>query len=170
MALSPSFTAGQNPNSPSTIVLTDTSTGTDVAVVGRRVYITDSAGNAVVPSGTTTSYVVWAIADTEISINCLTQDMALSIKVDWLDVSNTILYTLTQQFCFPAFNQQFAYSLCQGLVPPITLNTNYSSNLAALWTSIKGAINAVVENNDIQNSQNCLNQATYLQNNKNLFF
>lgn len=170
MPLSPNFTAGQNPNSPSVIVLNDTSSGSDVLVTSRRVYITDSAGNAVVPSGTTTSYVVWAIADTEISINCLTQDMALSIKVDWLDVSNTILYTLTQQFCFPAFNQQFAYSLCQGLVPPITLNTNYSSNLAALWTSIKGAINAVVENNDIQNSQNCLNQATYLQNNKNLFF
>ena len=168
--LSPAFTAGQNPNSPSIIVLTDTSSGSDVLVVSRKVYLTDSSGNPVVPAGTTTTYIVWPIADSSISINCLTSDMALSIRVDWLSVSDTALYTLTQQFCFPAFNQQFAYSLCQGLVPPITLNTNYSANLAALWTSIKGAISAIVENNDIISSQNCLNQGTYLRNNKNFFY
>lgn len=170
MPLSPAFTSGQNPNSPSVIVISDTSGGSDVLVTSRRVYLTDSVGNPVVPSGTTTAYVAWPIADSSVSIDCLTYDMALSIRVDWLNVSNVALYTLTQQFCFAAFNQQFAYSLCQGLVPPITLNTNYSANLAALWTSIKGSINAVVENNDIASSQNCLNQGTYLRNNKNLFY
>mgnify|MGYP000396776706 CR=1 FL=1 len=48
MALSVNFTAQQTPGLPGTILFTDTSTGTDVAVTQRRVYIQTAAGNYLV--------------------------------------------------------------------------------------------------------------------------
>jgi hypothetical protein len=170
MSFSPSFQVGQNPLYPSTIVAVDTSSGSDVLITSRRIYVQNSLGNYLVPNGTTTDYTVWNIGDSEISLDILTEDTACEIRVDWLASDNSVLYTSSDTFCFADYNKQFAYSLCQGLTPPITLDTNYSNNLAALWTSIKGAENAVTGNNDIAASQNILNQGTYLRLNANLFF
>ena len=172
MALSVSFTAGQTPSSPNLVGLVDTTTGTDAAVVSRRIYITDAGGNAVVPSGTTTAYIEWGNfpATTTISLNILTEDMALNIRVDWINISNAVLYSDENTFCFDEYLKQFAYELVQGLVPPVTLDTNYAENLAKLWVAIKGAENSVTFANDIQASQNCLNQGTYLKTYQQLFF
>ena len=170
MSFSPNFSIGHNPLYPNIIVAVDTRTGSDVLITSRRIYVQNSAGDYLVPSGVTTNYTVWNIGDSEISLNILTEDTACDIKVDWLAADNSVLYTLSDTFCFVDYNKQFCYSLCQGLTPPITLNTNYSASLAALWTSIKGAENAVTMNNDIQSSQNCLSQGTYLRLNANLFF
>jgi hypothetical protein len=169
--ITPSFTAAQSPLNPGTIILNNTATGSDVTVTEIRVFITDAGGNYIVPAGTTTNYIVWALANPTLTLtDIISEDMALSINCKWVNSGGTMVVEDTQQFCFVLFNKQFAYSLCQGLVPPITLNTNYSLSLASLWTSIKGAINAVVENNDIRSSQNCLNQGTELRLKKNLFF
>lgn len=168
--MAPNFTAGQNPLYPQIIVLTDTSTSVTGTITGRRVYIENNSGQYLTPTGTTTDYIAWALADASISINCLTESTACSVRVDWVDSGGAVVETLTQIFCFDLFSRQFAYSLIQGLVPPITLNTNYSSNLAALWAAIMGAENATTLNNDIATSQNALNQAIYLQTNANLFF
>lgn len=171
MPIVPSFTASQAPSAPGTIILTNTSTGSDVTVTEIRVFITDAGGNYIVPAGTTTQYIVWALANPTLTLtNIISEDMALNINPKWVNSGGTMVVQTDENFCFSLFNRQFAYSLCQGLVPPITLNTNYSLNLAALWASIKGALNAVIENNDIQSSQNCLNQGTELRLKKNLFF
>ncbi|MEN6463266.1 MAG: hypothetical protein ABFC94_18090 [Syntrophomonas sp.] len=172
MALSPNFTCAQNVLYPNIIIAADTSTGSDGAISQRRIYCQDREGNYLVPSGTTTTYTQWAYVDSSISLNILTQDMALSIRVDWLNSSNVVLYTLTQQFCFPLYNQQFLYELVQlqGLTPSIPQDTNYDANLAILWTSVRGAINAVEVGDDISASQASLDRGTFLRLNQNLYF
>lgn len=172
MAFVQDFSAGQNSLYPNIVVLVDTSVGADAAITGRKVTITDSNGNYLVPAGTTTDYVLWNIGDATISLNILTEDMALNIKVDWLNVSDVVLYTLTQQFCFALYSKQFFYYLIQlqGLTPTIPADTNYNSNMALFWATVNGAINAVTLASDIAASQNCLNRATAMRLQQNLYF
>lgn len=172
MAFSQNFTAGQNPLYPNIVVVTDTSTDADAAITQRRVYVQDASGDYLVPTGTTTDYVEWIYSDVSISLNILTQDQAVSIKVDWLDVNNAILYTLTQQFCLPQYSKQFLYYLAQlqGLTPKIPADSNYDYNTAVLWTCVLGAMNAVEDYDDISASQNLLDRATYLRLNQAKFF
>lgn len=172
MAFSPAFTVAQSAASPAYCTLTDSSSGSDGSITSRKIYITDYAGNPVVPSGTTTAYIVWPYADSTITLNLLTEDLAVQITVNWLDISNATLYTSTNEFCLAAFNQQKFYYLTQQLaLNPATLqDSTFSKNLAAYWVAIIGAINAVELAADVANSQNLLNIATNYLNNEQIYF
>lgn len=172
MPYSQNFTVSQTSANPAFVIITDTSTGSDPAIDSRRIYITDSNGNPVVPSGTTTSYILWDLIDNPISLDLLTQDMALNIRVDWLDSTNTVLYTLNNNYCLSEFNKQFLYYLIQlqSLTYNIIQDNNYWGNVGILWTNIIGAINAVEIGNDITASQACLNRATYMAQNQDYYF
>lgn len=172
MPFSPSFTVSQNPINPGYIVVNDTSTGTDNLIVSRRVTIKDSEGNYIVPSGTTTDYIVWALGTTSIALNVLTQDTAANIKVEWLYSGNVVQYTANANYCFTQYNQQFLYYLIQlqSLNYNIIQDTNYWGNVGIFWTNIKGAINAVEIGNDIVAAQVCLNRATNMANNQAKYF
>jgi len=172
MPISPAFTAAQSPSSPNVVVLTDTSTGSDVAITSRRVYVQNSAGDYLVPTGTTTDYIVWPYADDSISLNILTEDTAVSIRTDWLNVSSAVLYTLTQQFCLDMYSKRFFYELVQmqGVTPSIPQDTNYNSNMALFWATVEGAENAIVLAEDLSASQNCLNRCIFMIQNESKFF
>lgn len=172
MSLSPNFTAAQDAVYPNIVILADTSTGSDSDITSRKVYITDDEGNFVVPDGTTTDYIVWPYSDTTISLNILQYDMALSIRVDWLNDAGEVLYSLANQFCFALFNKQFYYQLVeqQGLTPRIVQDTVYFFNVATFWSLVTGAINAVEVNNDITASQECLDAATNMRENQDTYF
>ncbi len=173
MALDVSFSVEQSAANPGAVTLVDTSTGSDVAVTQRRIYFTDYHGNAVVPSGTSTAYVIWPYADSSITVNnLLTSDMALNVRVDWLDVSNVALYTLNTNYCFSQFNQNFFYTLIQSqsLTPGIIQDANYYSNLSIYWVNITGAIQAIEIGNDLSSSQKCLTIATNMMTFQNDFF
>ena len=86
MPLTPSFTAVSVSGYPSKILLTDTSTGTDVAVVAKRVYIATYTGSFLVPSGTTTEYSLWS-SGTTITLDVLSKDYAVLITVQWVDIN-----------------------------------------------------------------------------------
>ena len=80
MPLTPNFGASQNSGTPSTISFTDTSTGSDVAITKRRIYLLQANGTYLVPSGVTTNYVDWALANSSISLDVLSKDSALTVK------------------------------------------------------------------------------------------
>lgn len=174
MAFSANFTAAQSPLTPAVVVLADTSTGSDVLIISRRIYITDFEGNPVVPNGTSTDYIDWPLAQSSINLTILQRDMALTITVKWLDVSNNPLYTLTQVFCFSIYTKQFLYMLVEGqsglINPVITSDTNYDFNLGILWTAINGAMNAIELAADVQASQSCLNRAYRLMQTQTISF
>ena len=173
MSFSPSFSASQSAASPSTVVFTDDSTGSDGNIVSRRIYCTDYAGNAIIPSGTSTAYIAWPLATNPITVsNLLPNDEACNSNIQWLDSGNNVLYETDADFCFAENNKQFFYYLLQqlALAPQTLQDANYSSNLALYWTYITGAINAIEIGDDLANSQNLLNLATNMLTNQSLYF
>ena len=175
MPLVPNFSTSQTVGSPSIINIQDTSTGSDVAITQRRVYLLDWQGNYVVPSGTTTSYVQWPIAQSTISINCLTQDMALQVTVQWLNVSNVVLYDSSDLVGFTLYNETFFYSLTQAQAAastPTTIlqDTTFLKNKSNLRLFIDSGDQAVSLASDIVSAQQCYNLASNLVTNQDLYF
>jgi hypothetical protein len=170
--ITPSFTASQSGLAPGSVTLTDNSTGSDVSITQRRVYFQTTQGTFLVQDGTTTTYEPWSYADASKTFDVLNTDHALSITVQWLDVSNNILYTLTQVFAFPQYSKNFFYYLIQqqALTPGIIRDTVYFSNMATFWMNITGAIQAVEIGADIAASQACLDRATEMMENESKFF
>lgn len=178
MALSVEFSTTQTIGAPSVIVLTDDSTGTDAAVTQRRIYLVDAQGNYVVPDGTSTDYVNFplvALSGDEIEIDCLDNDMALTITVQWLSAANAVLYSKTELCGFTLYNNTFYYSLTQAEAsqskpPNILQDTTYLSNKFALLNYIEAGNQAITYGVDITSAQNMYDAATYMVQNENLFF
>lgn len=172
MALNPAFSISRTALNDALVIATDDSTGSDVLVVGRRITLTDTNGNTLVVSGTTTSYNVWPLVTNPISLNLLQTDTAVSILVQWVDVAGVALYSLTQSYCLANYSKSFLYYLeqSQSLTPGIVQDANYSSNLALFWATLKGAINAIEEGNDLAASQNALNRCNQMRQNQSLYF
>src|SRR4051812_32015248 len=96
MALTPNFVASQAGGTPQNLTLTDSSTGSDGAITQRRIYLVQADGTYLTPSGSTTDYIAWAYANASITISdILSNDIALSILVQWLSVTNVVLYDKT---------------------------------------------------------------------------
>lgn len=172
MSFSPSFTVLQSPQNPALLFFQDTSTGDDIAITSRRIYIQGWDGNFIVPSGVTTDYIEWPILDTEITVNVFSQDTAANVKVDWVDSSGAVLYTTNDNYCFSEYNKQFFYYLIQlqSLTYNVVQDGNYFGNLSSYWINIVSGINSVVIGDDIYASQVCLNRATNMMNNQSYFF
>jgi hypothetical protein len=172
MALTPNFTASQFSGTPQNITLTDTSTGSDVTITSRRIYLLQANGTFLVPAGTQTDYIVWNIADSSIVLDVLSQDTALSITVQWLNVSNAVVTSLTQSFAFIAYNETFFYGLNQNLVGNANLSasTNWFQNMSNLQLQIDSAQQSITFASDIFNAQAALNRATYISSNSSFFF
>ncbi len=167
MPLVPSFTVAPTSN-PAQLLLTDTSTGSDVAVVDRQILLYNSAGNPVVPP------IDWPIAQSSITIAPLTADAALNIKVNWNNNVGTPLYTASQLFAATQYAEQFFYSLTQQQAATTNLNIlndfPYFENKSKLRTLIDSAVQAILVGADIFSSQFCISIYQQMLNNPNLFF
>lgn len=176
MPLTPNFSTSQTVGEPSVITVTDTSTGSDAAIASRRVYLVDYEGNYVVEgSNTTTDYTPWPLAQTSIDIDCLTEDMALSVVVTWNNSAGVQLYTTTQLTGFTLFNESFYYSLTQGQAavsnPSFILqDTAYFYNKSRLRSLIDSGDQAISLGADITSAQACYDLATVMVNNQNIYF
>lgn len=171
MAFSPAFTVSQSSTTPASLTVNDTSTGSDAAIFSRRVYVSQSDGTYLTGNGTV-NYTSWALVDSSITLNILTQDIGASITVEWLDVSGNVRYSSNSTFPLSEFNKQFLYYLVQqqGLTPSIVQDTNYSSNLSVFYVNIVAGINAVTYGNDISACQDCFTRSTCMRLNENNFF
>jgi hypothetical protein len=85
MAFNPSFTVKQLYATPNILRVTDTSTGSDANITGRRVFLRKDDGTYLVPSGTTTDYIDFPLSlGSYIDIDVLDKDYAFEYKVQWL--------------------------------------------------------------------------------------
>lgn len=171
MPISPAILVSQSAITPANVTITDDSTGTDVNVTQRRVFVSDAEGNYLTGDGTV-NYTEWPIADISITLSILTQDTAADIKVEWLDVSNVVVVDYDNTYPLSKFNKNFFVYLVQlqGLSPKVYQDTNYSSNIAEFWSNIVGGVNAVEEGNNIAAAQNCFDRATYMRLHQSLYF
>jgi hypothetical protein len=178
MAISPSFSMSQNSGTPNIITATDTSTGIDTSITKRRIYLLQSDGTYLVPPGTTTNYSEWAITNTStrqpltISLDVLSQDTALSITVQWLNVSNVVVNTVTNSYAFTAYNETFYYGLTESQVANanLTASTNWYQTKMILRVELDSANQAIIFASDIFSAQAALNRATYISTNQSFFF
>lgn len=172
MPLVPNFTASQFSGTPSVITLTDTSTGSDVTIASRRVYLLQANGTFLVPAGTTTDYVVWDLVDTSIDLDVLSQDSALSITVQWMSGLGTVVTSKTISFAFTAYNETFYYGLTESQVANSNLSasTNWYQSKLVLRVEIDSADQSITFASDIYSAQAALNRATYISTNQALFF
>lgn len=172
MAFSQNFSVTQNILAPSILVLADISTGTDAAITSRRVYLQLANGNYLTPTGVTTDYNLWPIPGATLSLDVLDQDYAISITVQWLDVSNAILYTKTQIYSFTLYSEQFLYYLTQMQAAgnKNLADTNYFTNKMKLRVFVDSANNAVEYASDIFGAQECLDSAALMIDNQNDYF
>ena len=172
MPLVPNFTASQYSGTPSVITLTDTSTGSDVTITSRRVYLLQSNGTFLVPTGTTTDYIVWPLANSSIDLDVLTEDTALSITVQWMSSTNTVVTSKTISFAFTAYNETFYYGLTESQVANSNLSasTNWYQTKLVLRVELDSADQAITFASDIYSAQAALNRATFISTNQSYFF
>jgi len=172
MPLSPNFTASQNSGTPNLIFLTDTSTGSDVTITKRRIYLLQSNGTYLVPAGTTTNYIDWALVDVTTSLNVLIQDTALSVTVEWLTAANVVVANKTTSFAFTAYNETFYYGLTESQVANanLTASTNWYQTKMILRVELDSAYQAISFASDIFSAQAALNRATFISTNQSYFF
>lgn len=169
MSYTPLFTVAQSAATPNSVTITDTSTGSDAAIVSRRIKARDCFGNYL-PSGS--QYISWPLATNPIAVDMLTKDTAASITVEWLDSGNNVLYSLENTFCLCEYGKQFYFYLIQQLAQrPATLQDSFfSANLSLFWTYLIGAINAISTGQSLSGSQNLLDLETEMQNNQTFYF
>ena len=174
MALTVNFTATQTLGEPSEINFTDTSTGTDVAVVTRRIFTRTPAGEFLVEDGTATQYEVWGDFPTTTTktLDVLDKDYATTITVQWLDVSNNVLYDKTLIRGFTLYNESFDYGLTQLLSGnPLLINDDdFFTNKSDLRTEIDSGNQAIERASDPFGAQQCYDRATNLRLNSQYFF
>ena len=172
MPLSPNFTASQNSGTPNLIFLTDTSTGSDGTITKRRIYLLQSDGTYLVPAGTVTNYIEWALVDVTTSLNVLIQDTALSITVQWLTSVNVVVANKTTSFAFTAYNETFYYGLTESQVANanLTASTNWYQTKMILRVELDSAYQAISFASDIFSAQAALNRATFISTNQSYFF
>jgi len=165
VAFSPAFTAAQAVGFPSQIVFTDTSTGTDGTIVSRRIYLKKADGTFLVPTGTSTEYIAWALADTSTTVDALDKDYSLLVTVQWLDAGGAILYDKVVLYGFTLYNETFDYSTTQMLTGNAALfnDNNFWQNKSDLRTYIDGGNNAISLATDQYGAQQCYDAATALR-------
>lgn len=174
MPLTQNFSASQVLGLPNQIVLTDESTGSDGAVTARRVYPIDSNGDTVLQEGTTTAYELWDNfpGTTTLTLDLLTRDTALNIRVDWVNSGGTVLYTKTVGSPFVLYAKTYYIFLlkCQSSRPSLIDNANFYANMVKLLGCIKNATDSLTLIDDIKSSQAAMDSAYKLINNPSYFF
>ena len=171
MALTVNFVASTNITTPTILTLADTSTGTDGAITSRRVLLQKADGTYLVPTGTTTNYIVWDIASSSINLSVLSADYALNIYVYWM-AGSQVNYYLNILYEFNTNARVLRIQLLKALAanPNQVNSANYFSVLSRLSTYIDGANEAVLLAGDITLAQLCNNNAAVYVNNPKLAY
>ena len=124
------------------------------------------------PTGTTTDFIVWPLANSSIDLDVLTEDTALSITVQWMSSTNTVVTSKTISFAFTAYNETFYYGLTESQVANSNLSasTNWYQTKLILRVELDSANQAILFASDIYSAQSALNRATYISTNQAYFF
>lgn len=166
MPLVPNFTITPLGNG-SSFTITDTSTGSDGAITDRQIYLYTASNALLVPS------IDFPLsAGNSITISPLTQDVALSVMVNWNNNVGTPLYTFSLIFAFVQFALLFLQSLTQQQIsnPLIVNDTFFMGNKFTLFTEIQSALNAINVGQSVSAAQSCILRYQNLIVNNNDYF
>lgn len=155
-----------------TFTITDTSTGSDSGIAGRRIFLQKADGTYLVTSGTTTSYIDFPLSSSSITLTgILKQDYSLNITVLWVDINGNTLYSKVALYTFIGNGEQFLYNLGtkQVTTPNLLKDNNYLSNKFQLRLWMDDAVQANGYSDQVT-AQQALDRAAFMITNQNLFF
>ncbi len=172
MPIIPNFKITQTLGVPDSINFEDISTGTDVLVTARRVYLTTASGSFLVEQGTITNYELWNLIDANKTLKVLGKDYALRVTIDLVDNAGVVRYTKTYPLLFSFFNEEFDLQLGQAIAgnPMLISDNNYLSNKVKFRNFIDAASNAMVYLNEINTSQLLIDEATKMRKSSTYLF
>jgi hypothetical protein len=179
MAFTGAFEVTQSQSDPSSITLTDTSTGTDSNITTRRIYVIKYDQTYLVTEGTTTDYMEWpiedGIGDTITLTEIFDKDYAVEILVEWVtsvvDPDNT--YTAENLFDFEGYGMQFLGRLTtedSARYPKIVNDVNYRLNKLQFYDYMIQARIAVGLIQDISKGQLNLDEAYKMRLKESIYF
>lgn len=174
MSLVPNFSSSQSLASPNYVTFTDASTGSDLGLTSRRIYVVLANGNWLTEGGvqsTTEAYITWPIADSSIQVNLLTQSTVASTTVKWM-TGGVATYTKTILSLWNLYDYLFYFSLIQSqtATPTIISDANYYSNCFIFITNIFNSECAVTYGNDLYSSNAALLKNQWMIDNSNDYF
>ena len=172
MSFIPNFSPSQNIVSPSILILTDSSTGSDAGITDRFVTIQTYDGTYLNPIGNSGNSIEWTLSSgNTIDIDCMDKDYAILITVNWFGGS-TVLYTKQILAVFTAYARTFRVKLLKALEsnPNQIDSVNFFNVFSGITCYIDGADESVSLMNDITLSQLCDTKAKFFIDNPSLSF
>jgi len=168
MALTVAFSIGVS-SDPSAIILNDLSTGSDGAVVGRKIALSTPNG---LPYANSPYDWPNFPGTTSITINPLTQDQALIVTVNWVNNVGVMIYTSSLIYVFTQYGLQFLAGLTQQQIanPSIVDDQNFMQNKFTLFTELKSAQNAIDIGQSVSAAQSCVNRYSNMIQNQDMYF
>lgn len=181
MSYTVAFSTTQSLGEPSEIIVTDSSSGSDVTVSTRRVYLVTAQGQWLTENGLsdTEAYTLWPLADgATLTLDVLTEDMALWVTLAYVTSGGAVANgaTLTKLQGYTLYDEDFYYGLTQDQAlqnqpPPMVIqDANYYMNKMIFRVELDSGNQAIVYGNDIVSAQNCYSRATYMRLNEGLYF
>lgn len=153
---------------PSIISVEDTSTGSDVAITDRKIYVYQANNNLQGAS----PYDFPLSAGTSITINPLDKDYAITVVVNWTDVGGTVLYTANAIGAFVQYALLFLQQLTQTQEsnPQIINDQNFMGNKFLVFTEVQSALNAITNGQSVQSAQQAITRYQKLLNSSSYYF
>ena len=168
MALTQSFTLAPTADA-SALLVTDTSTGSDGAVVGRKINIFDVSN---VLFGASPYDFPNFPASTSITINPFQVDKAINVILTWISNTGAVLYTANKIYASTGYAEAFYYSLTQKQQsnPAFLNDQQYFENKSKLRVLIDSANQAISVGNDIFSANTAIALYQVMIQNPNLYF
>lgn len=173
MALTVNFTSSESLSSNNLVTFTDTSTGTDLTITTRRIYIRLANGNWLTTAGesTTSAYESWSYSLATIQLDLLSRSTTANVTVEWY-AGASLVYTKTILMEWDLYDYVFLFGLlsAQTSFPAVNDNQGYWPNSFAMITNLFQSESAVTNMDDLYSSQAALDRNQYFIDNQSMFF
>lgn len=174
MPIVPNFTAQESLSSNNLVTFTDTSTGTDLSLTNRKIYVRLANGNWLTAGGVqspTSAYMDWSYSDASTTIDLLTNSTTANVTVEWY-AGSALTYTKTILIEWDLYDYVFLFGLlsAQTSFPAVNANQGYWPNSFYMVTNLFQSEQAVELMDDLYSSQAALDRNQWLINNQNDYF
>lgn len=158
------------------IVLTDTSSGSDTNLTDRQITLFKADGTTLVPPNSSTTYIDWPLSDgsTITLTGILAQDYSLNIQVNWISsspLSPPSTYTEQLLETFTGNIEAFlaGLSVQQSANPPRISDNGYFYNKMKMWVLVDDAQNTSSDGNQFA-AQQAITACYEFINNQTVYF
>jgi hypothetical protein len=163
MPITPNFTVSATTDA-STYTITDSSTGSDVGLTSRKIYLYTVANELL------QAVLNWDYADASTTIE-LEYDIALNVRIEWL-TGVTVSYSKEILNAFTEYGEDFYYNLTQdqSANPEKLRDYDYYKNKMMFRVELDSATQAIDQGSDLFSAQKPIDRYRFLMQKSQLFF